>query len=158
MFVCHLAPILACDPTLILCCQPRPLPVPVYGTALPLFVYCCILIKLQMDPLSTDPSLQKTSPHSDPAALVQISTELSAQASQLAMHHHQLNRLTSLTEELVKTLQSLRLIPAEAATPPPTATASAFPTPPAVIPRLALLEKSDGTPAKCVSFFNALCM
>jgi len=68
-----------------------------------------------MDPHSVDPALQKTSPHSDPAAIVQLTTELSAQANQLAVHQHQLNRLTSLTEELVKTLQSLRFSPAKAA-------------------------------------------
>ncbi len=43
------------------------------------------------------------------------STELTAQASQLAMHQHQLNRLTILTEELVKALQGLRILSPEVA-------------------------------------------
>jgi len=84
---------------------------------------------------------------------MQISTELSAQANQLAVHQHQLNRLTSLTEELVKTLQGLRFNATEVATPPPAASVSqAFTAAPAVNPRLALPEKFDGNPAKCKGF------
>ncbi|XP_067255440.1 uncharacterized protein [Chanodichthys erythropterus] len=105
-----------------------------------------------MDPHSQD-SLQKTSPSSDPAALAQISTVLTAQASQLAMHHHQLSRLTSLTEELVKTLQGLRLNPPESpGTPAAAATATPQSPPAAPNPRLALPEKFDGTPNKCKGF------
>ncbi|KAK2911642.1 hypothetical protein Q8A67_003775 [Cirrhinus molitorella] len=60
-----------------------------------------------------DSSLQKTSPHTDPAIVYQLTTELSAQASVLANHQQQLTQLTSLTEELVKTLQALHLLPPE---------------------------------------------
>jgi len=106
-----------------------------------------------MDPHSVDPSLQKTSPTSDPAAIMQLTTELSAQANQLSVHQHQLNRLTSLTEELVKTLQSLRFRPPEAAASPPVAPDNqAFTPAPAVNPRLAFPEKFDGNPAKCKGF------
>ncbi len=59
--------------------------------------------------LINDSSLQKTSPDFDPAAFYHFSTEVSAQASVLATHQQQLNRLTSVTEELVKTLQALHL-------------------------------------------------
>ncbi len=60
-----------------------------------------------MYPNFSDSPLQKTSPNSDPAALMQLSTELSAKTSQLTLHQHQLNQLTTLTEELVKALQGL---------------------------------------------------
>jgi len=43
-----------------------------------------------MDPNSSDDPLQKTSPAQDPAALSHL---CAAQASQLAVHQHQLNRL-----------------------------------------------------------------
>ncbi len=64
-----------------------------------------------MDRNVTDPSLQKTSPEIDPAVFYHFTTEVSAQASALASHQQQLSRLTSLTEELVKTLQALQLSP-----------------------------------------------
>ncbi len=63
-----------------------------------------------MDPQASVSS-QKTSPQSDPAALTQLTSELSAQANQLAIHQHQLTRLTALTEELVRSLQGLSLSP-----------------------------------------------
>ncbi len=47
-----------------------------------------------MDPSASSESLQKTSPQHDPAAMYQLTTELSAQAQQLAAHHHQLQKLT----------------------------------------------------------------
>ena len=109
------------------------------------------LIKLQMDPTESGASLQKTSPKPDPAAVMQLSTELSAQASQLTLHHHQLNHLTTLTEELVKDLQGLRGLAANAPSvqsqevSPPTVS-----TP--VNPRLAFPEKFDGTSTKCKGF------
>ncbi|KAL0150314.1 hypothetical protein M9458_054422 [Cirrhinus mrigala] len=84
----------------------------------------------QMDPTPPDQSLtapQKTSPPLDPAtaqatpsaspAMVQqITTELSAQASTLMAHQHQLDRLTDLTGQLVQALQGLQLTPPKHAT------------------------------------------
>lgn len=106
-----------------------------------------------MDPTQSDHSQQKTSPPSDPAALMQLSTELSAQASQLALHRHQLSRLTTLTDELVQALQGLRLSsinttadqPPAQSNPPPAVTSP-------VSPRLAFPENFDGTPTKCKGF------
>ncbi|KAL0190182.1 hypothetical protein M9458_012880 [Cirrhinus mrigala] len=68
-----------------------------------------------MDPTHADSSSQKTSPSTDPATVYQLTTELSAQASMLATHQQQLNRLNTLTEELVKMLQALRTPSAEPA-------------------------------------------
>ncbi len=62
-----------------------------------------------MDPHASDSSLQKTSAFTDPAAIYQLTSEVSAQATMLTSHQQQLQRLTSITEELVKTLQSLQL-------------------------------------------------
>jgi len=61
-----------------------------------------------MDPTLSEESLQKTSTGPDPAAFSHLCATMSAQASQLAAHQHQLNRLTSITEELVKALKSPR--------------------------------------------------
>ncbi len=111
--------------------------------------------KLHMDPQSTDSSLQKTSPTSDPAVVMQLSTELSAQANQLAIHQHQLTRLPSLTEELVNALQNLRVA---ALQPKPASAQGAAPVhampskSPAVSPRLAFPDKFDGDPSKCKGF------
>ncbi len=106
-----------------------------------------------MDPSPSDVSQHKTSPNSDPAALMQLTTELTAQASQLASHQHQLQRLTTLTEELVTALQGLRITqPQAAANPPPvSANPPAMQTPP-VSPRLAFPEKFDGDSTKCKGF------
>ncbi len=106
-----------------------------------------------MDPAPSDALLQKTSPNSDPAALKQLTTELTAQASQLALHQHQLQRLTTLTEELVTALQGVRISqPLDAANRPPApANPPALPTPP-VSPRLAFPEKFDGNATKCKGF------
>ncbi len=106
-----------------------------------------------MDPAPSDALLQKTSPNSDPAALKQLTTELTAQASQLALHQHQLQRLTTLTEVLVTALQGVRISqPLDAANRPPApANPPALPTPP-VSPRLAFPEKFDGNPTKCKGF------
>ncbi|KAL0194615.1 hypothetical protein M9458_008187, partial [Cirrhinus mrigala] len=77
---------------------------------------------LHMDPMPPTPSmdsLQKNSPHSDPATtptptasssepptVHQITTELSAQASTLFAHQQQLDRLTDLTAQLVRAFTS----------------------------------------------------
>ncbi len=121
--------------------------------------YCCMIIaclttsivwiKLQMDHNVTDPLLQKTSPEIDPAVFYHFTTEVSAQASALASHQQQLGWLTSLTEELVKTLQALQLSP-PAMNPP-----MLNPPPPASVtasPRLAFPEKFDGSPSRCKGF------
>ncbi|XP_067307933.1 uncharacterized protein [Pseudorasbora parva] len=89
----------------------------------------------------------------DPADFSRFTQDLSAQASQLMMHHQELTRLTSMTEELVKAVQSLHPTPATADAPlprqePPTAPV----TRPTSSPRLAFLEQFDGTPAKCKGF------
>ncbi|KAL0176817.1 hypothetical protein M9458_029147, partial [Cirrhinus mrigala] len=80
----------------------------------------------------------KTSPNIVSAAVYRLTTEVSAQANILAAHQQQLARLTTLTEEMVKTLHSLHL-------PSPQ---TALLTPPVASPRLAYPEKFDGTPAK----------
>ncbi|MGL5934527.1 MAG: DUF4939 domain-containing protein, partial [Cetobacterium sp.] len=109
---------------------------------------------LHMDRQPSDPSLQKTSPSPDPATIYQLSTELSAQAAMLATHQHQLTHLTTLTEELVRTLQALHApaspSPPQQAPPPPAALSTA--AAPSAGPRLAFPEKFDGTPAKCKGF------
>lgn len=66
-----------------------------------------------MDPNSVDSALQKTLPELDPAALYRLTTEVPPQANILAAHQQQLNRFTLLTEELVKMLQSFRLLAPE---------------------------------------------
>ncbi|KAL0147487.1 hypothetical protein M9458_057202 [Cirrhinus mrigala] len=107
-----------------------------------------------MDPTSPDVSMtssQKTSPTTDPATVDQLTSALSAQATMLTSHQQQLDRLTSLTEQLVLTLQGLQVTAPSAAappvtTPPPAAQAAT------ASPRLAFPEKFDGTPAKCKGF------
>ncbi len=111
------------------------------------------LIKLHMDLNDSASALQKTSPDIDPAAFYHFTTELTAQASILATHQQQLNRLTSLTEEMLKALQDLRLQtpavqPPPSRSPPHTATAS----PSTTSPRLAFPDKFDGTSSKCKGF------
>ncbi len=110
-----------------------------------------VLINLHMDPNATDSSLQKTSPDFDPAAFYHFTTEVSAQASVLATHQQQLNRLTSVTEELVKTLQALHLQESNASAPPPSPL-PACATSTTASPRLAFPEKFDGSPTKCKGF------
>ncbi len=108
-----------------------------------------------MDPTASDSSLQKTSPNQDPAVLTQLTSEVSAQASMLAAHHQQLQKLTSLTEELVRTLQTLHV------TNPPTNATPPVPSPPPITPtmpptsqrpRLSLPDKYDGSPERCKGF------
>ncbi len=84
---------------------------------------------------------------------MQLSTELSVQVSQLTLHQHQLNRLPTLTEELVKALQGLSISSPETAShPPPTRSNSPPAQVPSINPRLAFPEKFDGEPAKCKGF------
>ncbi len=103
-----------------------------------------------MDPQASVSS-QKTSPQRDPAALTQLT--LSAQANQLAIHQHQLTRLTALTEELVRSLQGLSLSP-----PAPAATQDDIPVnipnhpPPPVSPHLAFPERFNGDSTMCKGF------
>ncbi len=100
-----------------------------------------MLIKLKMDHNVTDPLLQKTLPEIDPAVFYHFTTAVSAQASALASQQQQLSRFTSLTEELVKTLQALQL--SQNPAPPAPVTAS---------PRLVFPEKFDGSPSRCKGF------
>ncbi len=106
-----------------------------------------------MDPHASDPSLQKTSPLTDPAAVYQLPSEISAQATMLTSHQQQLQRLTSITEELVRALQSLQLTPPPphppAPEPQPTSLNMNLPT---ANPRLSFPEKFDGSPDKCKGF------
>ncbi|KAL0156949.1 hypothetical protein M9458_048195 [Cirrhinus mrigala] len=100
--------------------------------------------------LPLDPATAQATPSASPATVHQITTELSAQASTLMAHQHQLDRLTDLTGQLVQALQGLQLTPPT--TPPPAITppsgAQAF----AASPRLAFPEKFDESPAKCKGF------
>ncbi len=108
-------------------------------TTLPTILFCLIFvlnsvcliqfqIKLQMDPRLSDESLQKT-------------------------HHHQLQKLTTLTEELVKTLQNLQVSSPVLSLPQTNATiAEASAQPSSVSPRLAFPEKYDGNPTQCKGF------
>ncbi|KAI2649284.1 Retrotransposon-derived protein PEG10 [Labeo rohita] len=114
-----------------------------------------------MDPPPTSDSmagLQKTSPSTDPATasatdappaeaatVQQLTTELSAQASRLLAHEQQLDRLTDLTAQLVRALQSF-----QSASPPASPPPSAQPV--TSEPRLAFPEKFDGTATKCKGF------
>lgn len=101
-----------------------------------------------MDPSRVDESLQKTSPQHDPAAIYHLSSELSAQATQPATHHHQLQKLTTLMEEQVKTLQTMHVSPLELLVPPTSATivVTAAQTS-SVNPCLAFPEKYGSNPA-----------
>ncbi|KAK2872923.1 hypothetical protein Q8A67_022820 [Cirrhinus molitorella] len=72
----------------------------------------------------------------------------------LAAHQHQIARLNTLTEELVKALQSFQATITPNPQPPPAAALpSGVPAAAAAAsgPRLALPEKYDGSPAKCFS-------
>ncbi len=103
-------------------------------------------------PLPTD-LFQNTSPNEDPATMSALSAAFTAQASQLATHHHQLTRLTSVTEELVTAMQNLQTSSAD--TSSASASPSLAPAPVlqiAASPRLALPEKFDGNPGKCKGF------
>ncbi|KAL0180019.1 hypothetical protein M9458_025461, partial [Cirrhinus mrigala] len=101
-----------------------------------------------------DPATAQATPSASPATVHQITTELSAQASTLMAHQHQLDRLTDLTGQLVQALQGLQLTPP--ATPPPAAPPAITPASGAqafaASPRLAFPEKFDGSPAKSKGF------
>ncbi len=104
-------------------------------------------------PDATAPSLQKKLPQIDPAAFYHFTTEVSAQASMLATHQQQLNQLASLTEEMVRALQGLRLQTTEAQAPPPNPPSQApAPFTPTASSRLTFPEKFDGSPTKCKGF------
>ncbi len=100
-----------------------------------------------MDPHASDPSLQKTSPMADPAAVYQLTSEVSTQVM-LTSHQLQLQRLTSVTEELVRTLQALQLTAPSVATPAPEPQAISS----NMNPRLSFPEKFDRSPDKCKGF------
>uniref|UniRef100_A0A8C2FDM1 Uncharacterized protein n=1 Tax=Cyprinus carpio TaxID=7962 RepID=A0A8C2FDM1_CYPCA len=105
-----------------------------------------------MDSPSGDDLLQKTSPQPNPAAYDHLCATMAAQASQIAANQHQLNHLTSITEQLVKAVQNLH---STAVTSPPPAAATiahAAGTPAQVNPRLAYPEKFDGDSTKCKGF------
>ncbi|XP_073669521.1 uncharacterized protein [Paramisgurnus dabryanus] len=99
---------------------------------------------------------QKTSPPPDPVTLAQLTGELSSQAHILAAHQQQLARLTSLTGELVRSVQSLAVSANTTATPAPTPPTPQPIAPPqaSATPRLAFPEKFDGTPDKCKGFLK----
>ncbi len=79
--------------------------------------------------------------------------ELYAEAQQLTAHHHQLQKLTSLTEDLVRTLQSLQLPSAASpVSPTPVVMAAARSPPTSVNPRLAFPERFDGSSSQCRGF------
>ncbi|KAL0171117.1 hypothetical protein M9458_031428, partial [Cirrhinus mrigala] len=108
-----------------------------------------------MDPSSHDSSLassQKTSPPTDPATATQLATEMSAQATRLSQHQEQLDRLTLLTEQLVRAVQGLQVAASLVATPPPSPAQPPAVQPAVASPRLAFPDKFDGTPTKCKGF------
>lgn len=110
-----------------------------------------------MDPEMPDESLQKTLPQGDPATLLQLSSELSTQGAQLALHRQQLVRLTTLTEKLVQAVQRLHVAPVNpSAAPSPPPSPLSMPLDPlpqsAVNPRLVFPDKFDGNPSKCKGF------
>ncbi|KAL0161008.1 hypothetical protein M9458_044733, partial [Cirrhinus mrigala] len=102
------------------------------------------------DPAIVNPTSSDTAPQASPPSVLQIASELSAQASMLAAHGQQLDRLTDLTGQLVRALQGLQLTPPPAAPPalPPVPAAQ----PVTASPRLAFPEKFDGTASKCRGF------
>lgn len=110
-----------------------------------------------MDLMSSDVSQQKTSPNSNPAVNMQLSMDISAQVSQLFLHQHQLNLLTTLTKDLVRALQGLSLSPPGAGSKPPPVPSNPLVVPtPSVSPRLAFPERFEGEPANArASYFSA---
>ncbi|KAI2663045.1 Transposon Tf2-6 polyprotein [Labeo rohita] len=108
-----------------------------------------------MDPPSHDSSLtssQKTSPSTDPATASQFASAMSAQATMLTQHQQQLDRLTALTEQLVRAVQGLQVAAPPVASPPPPPAPLPVIQPVTASPRLAFPDKFDGTPAKCKGF------
>lgn len=116
-----------------------------------------LLNKLQVDQYTSELS-QKTLPISDPAAIVQLSTELFAQASQLSIHQHQLDRLTSLMEDLVRSLQGLNLQHAtQPTTAPPTLSHSPENPINTVLDWLSQRNSTSPPTDARASYYNALC-
>ncbi|KAL0203650.1 hypothetical protein M9458_001668, partial [Cirrhinus mrigala] len=108
-----------------------------------------------MDPPSPDSSLtssQKTSPPTDPATASQFASEMSAQATMLTQHQQQLDRLTALTEQLIRAVQGLQVATPPVASPPPPPAQLPVVQPVTASPRLAFPDKFDGTPTKCKGF------
>ncbi len=71
----------------------------------------------------------------------------------LATHQQQFNWLTSLTKEMVRALQGLRLQAPKAQAPPPSPPSQApAPSSFTASPRLVFPEKFDGSPTKCNDF------
>ncbi len=112
-----------------------------------------VLLKLHMDPHSSDSLSQKTSPEIDPAVFFHFTTEVSAQATILVTHQQQLTRLTLLTEDMITAVRELRQQTPVAQTPASNIS-SPDPTPSTAItsPRLAFPDKFDGSPSKCKGF------
>ncbi|KAI2644234.1 Transposon Tf2-6 polyprotein [Labeo rohita] len=120
-----------------------------------LFKLSDLLELLHMDPPSHDSSLassQKTLPPTDPATTSQLATEMSAQATKLFQHQEQLNRLTVLTEQLVRAVQGLQVAASPVAPTPPAPVLPPAVQPAVASPRLAFPDKFDGTPTKCKGF------
>ncbi len=108
-----------------------------------------------MDLTESDESQQKTSPDEGPATMSALSVAFSTQANQLAAHHHQLTRLTSLTKELIQAVRALQTSapdPPPVPTQPPAAHAPELQPSASASPRLALPEKFEGDPSKCKGF------
>ncbi|KAL0149332.1 hypothetical protein M9458_055370 [Cirrhinus mrigala] len=90
--------------------------------------------------------------HRSSSGLQTINRSLSS-TSVLAAHQQQLACLTTLTEKMVKTLQSLRLPSSETTSPPlVSAPQTPLPNPPIASPHLAYPEKFDDMPAKGKGF------
>ncbi|KAG1952342.1 retrotransposable element [Pimephales promelas] len=104
-----------------------------------------------MDLTASGDSSQKTSPRQGSATMSQLTAAFAAQADQLATHHHQLNRLTTVTEELVKDIQTMQN-PAPNPSPQPIPQPNEDQSSASANPRLALPEKFDGDPGRSRGF------
>lgn len=112
-----------------------------------------------MDLTDSDDAQQKTSPPQGSATMSSLTAAFSALASQLAAHYHQLNRLTSLTEELEKAIQTLQTPapdPSPVQTLPPAARSTEIQPSASASPGLALPEKFNGDPGKCKGLYFAM--
>lgn len=105
-----------------------------------------------MDPTSIDVSLQKTSLAQDLAAFNHLCAMMASQASQIADNQLQLNHLTTITEELVKAVQSLHTAAPATASSEPAAITHLAETPTHVNPRHAFPKMFDGDAMKCKGF------
>jgi len=97
----------------------------------------CINKLLQMDLTDSALSSQNTSPSQDPAEFHRLAKEVSSQASVLASHQRQLVKLTSLTEELVRSVQALT---------PQMAAANQAPVPTVPVPPLPVVSTTSNNP------------